>query len=126
MIPAGNRAGARTLRIASRSFCESPIWIWRDISPQLLHSRLTVVAATATQSRLERLQVDGAPGLEQKAKFRLGHWPHDPDGPIVIVLEIIVPNGHRDGLYAAACAVAVAAIRASTTSASNTASAVSF
>ena len=57
MIRAGNRAGARRQRIAFRDSCESPICIRRGVSPQLLHSRLTVLAATATHSRLEPLNL---------------------------------------------------------------------
>src|SRR5208282_2506312 len=41
--------------IAFRDLCESPICIRRGVSPQLLQSRLTTVAATATHSRLEPL-----------------------------------------------------------------------
>src|SRR5208283_1082949 len=42
----------RFLRIP---YCESPIWTWWDVSPRLLLSRLTAVAAIATHSRLELL-----------------------------------------------------------------------
>src|SRR5271165_3886849 len=59
MIRAGRRAGARTHRIAFRDLCESPICIRRGVSPQLLQSRLTTVAATATHSRLEPLLSPG-------------------------------------------------------------------
>src|SRR5664279_4519864 len=63
MIRAGNRAGARRQRIAFRDSCESPICIRRGVSPQLLHSRLTVLVATATHSRLEPLTTDIDPCL---------------------------------------------------------------
>src|SRR5664279_4826702 len=71
MIRAGNRAGARRQRIAFRDSCESPICIRRGVSPQLLHSRLTVLVATATHSRLEPLLV------------RAAHFPNWQKAPMI-------------------------------------------